>query len=194
MTALEVYNTSDGSLTRAFYADLEARGPIGLVAMNLMRAQKGSARAKLYRGGIRGQGSYKGMAYDRKNWAMQNLCKVLMEHSKKLGIGFGWKEDPGQEYHNWVLYVDTAAGQVSFHSAGKGKGPLYRGEWDKTHLSAERVIAFCDLVASMEVASGAGAAVTGESSEPAAPPVPTISDRRLKFGDPDSIARARSRG
>ena len=192
MTATEVYETSDGSLTRAYYAELEKRGPIGEVAVNLLRCQKASARAKLYRGGIRGQGSYKGMAYDRKNWAMQNLCKVLMEHSKKLGIGFGWKEDPGQEYHNWVLYVDTTAGQVSFHSAGKGEGPLYRGDWDGTHLSAERVIAFYDLVASMETASGASAAVTGESGDPAAPPVPAISDRRLRFGDPDSIARARS--
>jgi hypothetical protein len=153
VTALEVYNGSDGDLTKAYYAELEKRGPIGTVAVNLFRAQKCSARAKIYRGGIRGHGSYRGLAYDRKNWAMQNLCRVLLKHGAALGITFGWKEDPAQEYHNWVLYVDLPTGQVSFHAATHGEGPLYRGDWDGSHLSAERILEFCDLVASREMAA-----------------------------------------
>jgi hypothetical protein len=153
MNALEVYSGSDGELTKAYYAELESHGPIGILATNLFRAQKCSARAKVYRGGIRGHGSYRGMAYDRKNWALQNLCRVLLEHGKSLGIAWGWKEDPNQEYHNWVLYVDLPQGQVSFHAATKGDGPLYRGEWDGKHESATRILAFCDSLAAVPVDS-----------------------------------------
>jgi len=151
MRAVEVYEGSDGALTRAFYAALEARGPAGVVAVNLFRAQKTSTRAKLYRGGIRGKGSYKSMAYDTKRWAMENLVKVLTEHGAALGITFGWKEDPqtvfGEEA-SWVLYVDLPQGQVSFHSPNKLAGPLYARDWDQQKLSAQRVIEFADSVAS----------------------------------------------
>ena len=149
-TAVEVYNGSDGDLTRDYYAELEQRGPIGIVCVNLFRAQKCSARAKVYRGGIRGQGSYRGLAYDRKNWSMQNLCRVLMKEALALGIAWGWKRDPAQQYHDWVLYVDLPTGQVSFHAAAHGEGPLYRGDWDGEHKSAERILAFCEQVYSQE--------------------------------------------
>lgn len=145
--ARRVFDGSDGAVTRALYSDLEAAGPAGVVAMNLFRAQKCSARAKVYRGGIRGQGSYKSMAYDRKNWSMDNLCKVLGVHAAALGIGWGWKLDPAQAYHSWVMYVDLPGfGQVSFHSAGRGAGPDYAGEWDRKHESESRIIAYCDQV------------------------------------------------
>lgn len=65
MKALEVFNGSEGAITRAYYAALEQRGAAGIVAVNLFRAQKCSTRAKKYRGGIRGVGSYRGMAYDK---------------------------------------------------------------------------------------------------------------------------------
>jgi len=146
--AIEVYQGSDGDLTKRFYAELEQRGPVGMIAVNLFRAQKCSSRAKVYRGGIRGQGSYRGMAYDRKQWSLNNLCKVLLEHGKALGIAFGWKQDPGQEFHTWVLYVDLPwnIGQCSFHASGRGEGPTYAGDWDGAHKSAERIIHFCDVV------------------------------------------------
>lgn len=146
LKAIEVYEGSDGEVTRAYYEELYDRGPIGLVAVNLFRAQKCSARAKVYRGGLRGVGRFKDMAYDRKNWSMANLCKALVEHGATLGIRFGWKEDPGQEYHGWVLYVDLPQGQVSFHAATRGEGPDYPGEWDGQRRSAERIIEFCDAV------------------------------------------------
>lgn len=146
MRAIDVYQTSDGSVTMAFYGELQKRGAIGLVALNLFRAQKCSARAKVYRGGIRGHGSYRGMAYDRKNWSMANLCRILDENAEKLGIRWGWKQDPAAEYHAWVLYVDIPQGQVSFHSSQRLSGPDYPGDWDGRHLSAERIITFCDQV------------------------------------------------
>lgn len=156
ISAKQVYDGSDGDLTKAYYAELEKHGPIGIVCVNLFRAQKCSTRAKAYRGGIRGVGSFKGLAYDRKNWSMQNLCKALMEHGQQLGIDWGWKRDPAQEYHDWVLYVELPdIGQVSFHAASHGEGPNFHGEWDGKHLSAERILAFCDLVASQETASAA---------------------------------------
>ena len=146
MTAMEIYLGSDGDATKAFYAELEKAGPIGIVAVNLMRAVKCSTRAKLYRGGIRGRGSYKNMAYDRKQWAMDNLCKVLLAHGESLWINFGWKKDPAQKYHEWVLYCDLPQGQVSFHTASRGAGPDYLNDWDGQHKSPERIIQFCDSV------------------------------------------------
>jgi hypothetical protein len=114
--------------------------------MNLLRAQKASERAKVYRGGIRGQGSFKSMAYEKKTWSMARLCEILEKHGTDLGIVHGWKEDPatlfGQEA-SWVLYVDTPHGQVSFHSPSRGRGPEYAGDWDgQRGISAQRVIDF----------------------------------------------------
>lgn len=133
MTLIEVYNVyngSDGDATKALFARLEQLGPIGAIALNLFRAHKNSARAKVYRGGIRGQGSFKGMAYDRKDWAMRNLQNALTDHAAALGIGWGWALDEAQAYHRWVLYVDMPAGQISFHTLHRGAGPDYAGKWD----------------------------------------------------------------
>jgi hypothetical protein len=151
MDAMHVWTQSDGDVTKAFYADLEQRGPIGVVAVNLFRANKCSDRAKKYRGGIRGKGSYKSMAYDRKEWSIGNLVRVLGEHAAALGIVWGWKQDPAQEYHCWVIYVDLPGhGQVSFHTGTRGKGPDYPGEWDGMRMSTERICAFCDHVMQLE--------------------------------------------
>ena len=146
LDALTIYNGSDGAATTAYYNELSKRGPIGLVAVNLFRASKCSARAKVYRGGIRGRGSFKSMAYERKNWSMSQLVAVLGKHADALGITYGWKHDPAQAFHCWVLYVDLPQGQVSFHTASRGAGPNYAGEWDRSNASAERILAFCDQV------------------------------------------------
>jgi hypothetical protein len=149
MTAANVFAGSDGEVTKAYYAELEKRGPIGLVALNLFRAQKCSRRAKVYRGGIRGQGSFKSMAYDRKSWSIANLCTSLQKHAEDLKIRWGWKEDPGVVFGmtaSHVLYVDLPQGQCSFHSPDRGQGPEYAGCWDVTHLSEPRILAFCDAV------------------------------------------------
>lgn len=144
MRAIDVYRQSDGDLTKRYYSALEQRGPLGLVCVNLFRAQKCSERAKAYRR------SYKGLAYDRKAWSMDNLSKILAEHGAGLGISFGWKEDPTTlfgERASWVLYVDTPRGQVSFHSPSRGKGPEYSGEWDgRKGMSVQRILDFCEAV------------------------------------------------
>lgn len=161
-SAADVYVGSNGDVTKAFYAELEKRGPLGMVAMNLFRAQKCSARAKMYR-----RRAHKGEAYDRKNWSMGLLCEalVLYEASRLMASGpfkpnlnaiafaplvspinYGWKQDPGTPGFEWVLYVDLPQGQVSFHAASRGAGPDYAGEWCGEHLSAERVVEFCDAV------------------------------------------------
>lgn len=147
MRASDVYAGSDGELTKRYYAFLGTLGPIGLVAMNLFRAQKCSARAKLYRGG-NSQGRYKDMAYERKNWSMKNLVEILTKHGEALGITWGWKRDPRQAFHSWVLYIDLPMGQVSFHAGGRLRGPDYAGDWDGQHSSCERILSFCEMVAS----------------------------------------------
>jgi hypothetical protein len=133
----QIFEGSNGKATKALYQQLDQFGPIGRVAVNLFRAQKCSSRAKVYRGG-----RHRSDAYDRKNWSLANLCAVLVEHGEGLNIRWGWKEDPAQEFHNWVLYVELPTGQVSFHAATRGKGPDYPGEWDQSHASAQRIIAF----------------------------------------------------
>jgi len=177
LNAWEVYKGSDGDVTKAFYAELTERGPIGLVAVNLFRAHKCSSRAKVYRGGIRGKGSFKGMAYDRKNWSMENLCKILGEEAGNLSIRFGWKEDPEAEGpYRWVLYVDLPTGQASFHCATRFAGPDYRGEFDGMHQSAERIIAFCESVRRQPAVVGAGSIPAGHKPQPAREPESIVPD------------------
>jgi hypothetical protein len=133
---VRIYEGSDGEATRALYERLAQLGPRGEVALNLFRAHKNSARAKVYRGGIRGQGSYRRMAYDRKQWAMGNLVKILSEHAAACGISWGWGTDEVQEFHRAVLYVDIPTGQVSFHTAHRGAGADYAGKWDGSRYEA----------------------------------------------------------
>lgn len=140
--AIDIYAGSDGEATKAYYAELEKLGPIGIVAVNLFRAQKCSARAKQYR-----RHAHRSSAYDRKNWSIENLSAVLNQHAESLGIVYGWKRDPSQEFHNEVLYVELPGfGQVSFHSALRLTGPAYAGDWDGVHQSEARILAFCDSV------------------------------------------------
>lgn len=115
---ISVYQGSDGEATKALYSRLERFGAVGFIAVNLFRAQKNSERAKVYRGG-----GYRGMAYQRKSWAMDNLASALLEHGTKCGIEWGWGEDPEQAYHRFVLYVELPNGQVSFHTDKRGAGP-----------------------------------------------------------------------
>ena len=140
MTVLEIYAGSNGQATLDLYARLERLGPAGIVALNLFRAQKASARAKVYRR------RFKGVAYEKKNWSMRLLCDALAISAAELGIDFGWREDPAQEYHKWVLYVDLPAGQVSFHSATALSVHRYDKPWDNSGDSASRIIGFVQLV------------------------------------------------
>ncbi len=150
---LGVYLGSDGEATKALYERLGAIGPAGAIAVNLFRAQKSSGRAKVYRGGQRGRGSFRGMAYDRKGWALDNLCGGLVEHGEALGLAWGWGEDSKQPVHRHVLYVDLPAGQVSFHTGSRGVGPNYPGRWDGVRgASPTRVCRWVADVLAMETA------------------------------------------
>lgn len=152
MTTLEIYLASDGEATKGLYRRLDACGPIGHIATNLFRAQKCSERAKLYRGGQRGKGSYRQMAYDRKQWSIDNLCAALT--TERLGIVWGWSEDASTVFDgipSHVLYVDLPTGQVSFHSPLRGTGPVYHAKWDGVRgASPGRIIQFCDAILNKE--------------------------------------------
>jgi hypothetical protein len=117
----KIFEGSDGDATRALYGRLEGHGPIGKVAVNLFRACKTSQRAKAYRGA----------AYDTKQWSMDQLCGLLLDHAAAIGVdAWGWREDPEQPVHRQVLYIDLPTGQVSFHTGQRLAGPDYPGSWD----------------------------------------------------------------
>lgn len=150
---LSVFEGSSGDATTALYNELRALGSAGLVALELFRAQKASARAKVYRRG------FKGKAYDKKEWAMNNLARALAEYGE---LRWGWRQDAAQEFHNWVLYVDLPNGQVSFHAAARGEGQIYTGDWDGIkNMSPTRI---CRFVADL-FASSAGQTPTARSEQ-----------------------------
>lgn len=140
---VRVYEGSDGDATKALYDRLNQLGPAGEVATNLFRAHKNSARAKVYRGGNR-RGSYRGQAYDRKTWAMNNLCQILLLHADALGLSWGWAIDVAEARHRHVLYVDLPTGQVSFHTEQRLGGPDYPRQWDGVRgMGAQRICQWC---------------------------------------------------
>lgn len=151
---LRVFKGSDGDATKQLYSRLARLGPGGVLAMNLLRAQKNSDRAKVYRGG-NAHGKYKDQAYGRKTWAMGQLCVELLAHGADAGVpAWGWKLDPqAAGPHQWVLYVELPQrGQVSFHTDQRGEGPDYAGDWDSAvGASANRIQYFAaDIIDRLE--------------------------------------------
>jgi hypothetical protein len=73
MTAAEVFNQNNGDVTRAYYAEMNAKGLPGQLAVALFRAQKRSAAAKKYRGG-----GFRREAYDVKNWSLSEIVRICM--------------------------------------------------------------------------------------------------------------------
>lgn len=150
MTPLEIFEGSNGEATKALYEKLAQLGPIGHVALNLFRACKCSGRAKVYRG--RSSKEWRSNAYDRKNWSLQQLTDALQKEGDAIALQWGWKIDPAQEFHKWVLYVELPTGQVSFHAATRTCEREYAGEWDQTTNSPSRIIAFVDQLLANESA------------------------------------------
>jgi hypothetical protein len=93
----------DSPATKRLYAQLEQQDPIGTIAINLMRAQKASERAKVERGGAPGRGSYRLMAYKKTVVDGQPL-QGAHRAQRCLRPHWGCGEDPKQEYHRQVLY------------------------------------------------------------------------------------------
>lgn len=145
-SAARIFAGSDAAETKWYYGLLAKSGAVGEIAVCLFRAQKCSSRAKKYRGGIRGVGSFRSLSYGRKSWSISELCQKLAAHPE-CGITFGWKkEGDGQIVPEWIIYVDLPEGQVSFHSTQRYEGPDYPGEWDRQRKSEERILKFCDRV------------------------------------------------
>lgn len=162
-----VFHARDATRTVELYNELKGHGAEGLLAVNLCRAAKNSGLAKQYRGR-----NAKSAAYPSKRWwAIEQVEKVLADHAERLGIAWGWKRDPAQPRFEWVLYVELATGQVSFHG-DRGNGPDFAGDWDRQGMSAERIIAFAahTLDGTRPVRFG----------PPIAPPAVPVPDRRAK--------------
>jgi len=141
---MQIYSGSDGARTKGLYDELAFHGPAGAVGLNLFRASKTSTRAKEYR-----RRSHREESYGRKQWAMENVCKILALHAASLSIVWGWAIDEDQPFHRYVLYVDLPTGQVSFHTSFRGDGPDYPGKWDQMrNVQAHRI---CKYIASIMV-------------------------------------------
>ncbi len=138
----DAYHGSDADKTRALFLRLIENGPIGDVAINLFRAMKASSRAKSYRG------RSIGLAYQKKDWSLEQLCLALAVHAGDLGIRWGWGRDEKAVNFENVLYVEVpGAGQVSFHCGRRMDGPDFSGHWDGVQgAGAERVIKFATAV------------------------------------------------
>ena len=128
---MTVYRGSRSDATKRLYDQLAAVGVPGALAVDLLRAQKNSERAKLYRGGG-AEGRYKMLGYRRKDWALKNLCETLEAdaHTFRPPIRWGWGRDLAQPFAKDVLYIELPTGQVSFHTEHRGPGPAYSGRWD----------------------------------------------------------------
>lgn len=169
MTPLQIFEASNGEATTALYRRLEKLGPVGVVALNLFRACKCSGRAKVY------TRKFKGKAYDRKAWSMENLCQELERSGDALGIQWGWKEDPKQAFHKWVLYVDIPTGQVSFHSERRMSARDYPGEWDQTTHSPQRIVQWVTQLLSAPKRDTTGMAILATAFTPHEPlPLPPV--------------------
>lgn len=129
-SVLAIYAGSKADETKALYGRLNAMGASGAVAINLFRACKTSERAKLYRGGKPGGGSFRSAAYETKGWAIANLCASLPATGLSWGWGIDEKLQKQSDPHHFVLYVDLPSGQVSFHNGYRGAGPDYGKSWD----------------------------------------------------------------
>lgn len=148
----DAYDGSDAEATTAVYKRLEAVGPIGIIAMNLLRASKASERAKKYRGG-NGRGSYRSMAYEKKDWSLTQLVRALSGHDESAGITWGWGRDESAVGYENVLYVDLPGfGQVSFHNQRRIEHEYiaakdYGKPWDGVRgLGSSRIIRFACAV------------------------------------------------
>jgi hypothetical protein len=135
-----VFTGSEASETRRFYKELEGLGWDGCLAAMLMRTQKASSRAKVYRGR-----SYKERAYVNKQRAIWKLVELLS--APECTYRWGWGDDLSRSHCPHVLYVDLPDGQVSFHSLIRGDGPDYPGKWDGVRdASAARIIRFSSTI------------------------------------------------
>lgn len=133
---ITIYQASNAAATVELYRQLAEIGPAGELAVNLLRACKKSERAKVY------TRRYKGASYDGKQWAMGEICRVLVAHPH-IVPAWGWGLDEKQPYHRHVLYVELPNGQVSFHTDERGAGPDYGRPWDgKPGVSAQRACSF----------------------------------------------------
>lgn len=149
---LTVYNGSSGDATKALFARLAGFEPRGTIAINLMRTCKASERAKKYRGG-----GYRAMAYDKKDWAISELCRAMVLTPDVIP-SWGWGFDVKAIGFEHVLYVDIpGTGQVSFHTSYRKDGPSYSGQWDGVHgVAPHRICRWVEAVLDGREASNEG--------------------------------------
>lgn len=145
MKAAHVLAGADDNLTLAYYLLLQKRGPLGMIALNLFRAQKNAS--SLCRPA--GYGPAAAAAASAGVWSLELLVHVLARHGAHFGISYGWKPimEPRKDRAPFVLFVDLPDfGQVSFDAFERGCGPEYSNECDGVRKNEERIFGFCDFV------------------------------------------------
>src|SRR5262245_2490339 len=73
--------------------------------------------------------------YEAKNSYLDDLAQELLH----LNLTWGWGIDERQGLHKYIIYIDTAEGQVSLHSEHRFIGPDYDKKWDGLRQTYRRV-------------------------------------------------------
>jgi hypothetical protein len=142
MTVIEVFKQNNGDVTKAWYAEMNAKGKAGELAVALFRAQKRSTAAKKYRG------RFTRDAYDVKNWSISEVVRILWSPPMPFpDMEWGWAYDARAVNFEHVLYVELPGiGQCSFHSSTRLAGPDFTGVWKPIPDSLTSILTFCDSV------------------------------------------------
>lgn len=178
-----VYHGSDADRTRALYALLETFAPRGPVAVKLLQACKASERAKMY-----SRSRWRHAAYDKKDWAIGELCRSLVASADELGIAWGWARDPKSVGFEDVIYIDVpGCGQVSFHTSYRRDGPDYAGSWDGVRGGApDRICRWAEAVLAGREATSEGEQHGSRDDRNEGGPAAGVGEEQAGPAEPDS--------
>lgn len=156
--AVDVYNSSEADLTRAYYALLERHGIVGNIATHVFRATKCSKQIAKHKH----EPQYRIGAIERKEYAINSLTTLLWQHRFKIGYQWGWDIDHTNKEAPNVLYLTLPTGTIAFHSPNMPRGRFrkelqiaasvpaeYVGRYGD--LRAMRVFRFCDRIVAGEI-------------------------------------------
>lgn len=137
LTAVQVFYQHSGDVTKAYYEQLAAHGPMGELAVALFRALK---RSKKTTGiGFRRISRRKTEQYDYAEayeWAVNELIRVLVTNPPSK-LPWGWRDS--------TLFVELPTGMVAFDCPEQGLAPFCPIRFEPPAESRDlRIIKFCD--------------------------------------------------
>jgi hypothetical protein len=143
MRAREVYDGSDGELTKRYYAALAERGVIGfdrdesLPCTEVLRPGEALSRRRVQRRSVRPEELVMGLLCSRAGAAMRGARNRVRVEGRSQG----------RRTTSGCSTSTCPPAKCSFHAAAHGEGPDYsRATGTGSIQRAERILAFCDQV------------------------------------------------